>query len=90
MHWRSWVHVGARSELHRPPYRELGAVALGRAQELVPGHVDFRFERIRHQQLAVRDGSTGSAVDVGFAAVDVGFAAVDVGFAALVTRRHPS
>ena len=33
------------------PYRELGAVALGRAQELGASHADFRFERIRHQHL---------------------------------------
>ena len=39
------------------PYRELGAVALGRAQELGASHADFRFERTRHQHLAVRDGS---------------------------------
>ena len=38
------------------PYRELGAVALGRAQELGVSHADFRFERIRHQHLAARDG----------------------------------
>src|SRR4051794_16913829 len=52
------------------PYRELGAVALGRAQELGAGHADFRFERIRHQQLGVRDGVLQTALD----ADDVGFA----------------
>ena len=45
------------------PYRELGAVALGRAQELGAGHADFRFERIRHQHLAVRDGVLQTALD---------------------------
>src|SRR4051812_32318754 len=52
------------------PYRELGAVALGRAQELGATHADFRFERIRHQQLGVRDGVLQTAMD----ADDVGFA----------------
>ena len=52
------------------PYRELGAVALGRAQELGADHADFRFERIRHQQLGVRDGVLQTAMD----ADDVGFA----------------
>ena len=52
------------------PYRELGAVALGRAQQLGATHADFRFERIRHQRLAVRDGVLQTALD----ADDVGFA----------------
>src|SRR3954468_14747900 len=52
------------------PYRELGAVALPRAQELGAVHADFRFERIRTQQLAVRDGVLQTALD----ADDVGFA----------------
>jgi TldD protein len=52
------------------PYRELGAVALGRAQELGADHADFRFERIRHQQLVVRDGVLQTALD----AEDLGFA----------------
>src|SRR4051795_535103 len=52
------------------PYRELGAVALGRAEELGASHADFRFERIRHQQLVVRDGVLQTALD----AEDVGFA----------------
>lgn len=52
------------------PYRELGAVALGRAQELGASHADFRFERIRHQHLGVRDGVLQTAMD----ADDVGFA----------------
>jgi TldD protein len=52
------------------PYRELGAVALGRAQELGATHADFRFERIRHQHLGVRDGVLQTAMD----ADDLGFA----------------
>src|SRR3954463_13977768 len=52
------------------PYRELGAVALARAQELGGSHADFRFERLRHQHLAVRDGVLQTAMD----ADDVGFA----------------
>jgi TldD protein len=52
------------------PYRELGAAALGRAQELGVSHADFRFERIKHQQLVVRDGVLQTAMD----ADDVGFA----------------
>jgi TldD protein len=52
------------------PHRELGAVALGRAGELGVSHADFRFERIRHQALVVRDGILQTALD----ADDVGFA----------------
>ena len=52
------------------PHRRLGAVALARAQELGAGHADFRFERIRNQHLAVRDGVLQTALD----ADDVGFA----------------
>jgi TldD protein len=52
------------------PYRELGAVALARAQELGVSHADFRFERLRHQHLVVRDGVLQTALD----SEDVGFA----------------
>jgi TldD protein len=52
------------------PYRELGAVALGRVQELGASHAEFRFERVKHQHLAVRDGVLQTAID----ADDVGFA----------------
>src|SRR3954452_22835329 len=52
------------------PHRELGAVALERAGELGVSHADFRFERIRHQQLGVRDGVLQTALD----ADDIGFA----------------
>ncbi|HEX5088431.1 MAG TPA: TldD/PmbA family protein [Nocardioides sp.] len=52
------------------PYRELGAVALARAQALGVSHADFRFERLRHQHLVVRDGVLQTALD----SDDVGFA----------------
>lgn len=52
------------------PYRELGAQALGRAQELGVSHADFRFERIRQQHLGVRDGTLQTALDID----DLGFA----------------
>src|SRR3954464_6304705 len=53
-----------------PPAGGRGPVALARAQELGAGHADFRFERIRNQHLAVRDGVLQTALD----ADDVGFA----------------
>ena len=52
------------------PYRELGAAALGRAQELGASHADFRFERVRYQHLGVRDGTLQGASDT----EDLGFA----------------
>jgi TldD protein len=52
------------------PYRSLGDAALARAQALGADHADFRFERIRHQHLGVRDGVLQSAAD----AEDLGFA----------------
>jgi TldD protein len=52
------------------PYRELGAAALARAQELGATHADFRFERIRYQHLGVRDGALQGASDT----EDLGFA----------------
>jgi TldD protein len=52
------------------PYRELGAAALGRAQELGATHADFRFERVRYQHLGVRDGVLQGASDT----EDLGFA----------------
>jgi TldD protein len=51
------------------PYRALGDVALTRARELSAGHADFRFERVRYQDVRVRDGAlqgAGDAEDVGF------------------------
>jgi TldD protein len=52
------------------PFRELGDAALSRARDLGASHADFRFERIRHQDLVVRDGVLQTAhngEDVGFA-----------------------
>jgi TldD protein len=52
------------------PYRALGDTALSRARELGVSHADFRFERVRYQQVRVRDGAlqgAGDAEDVGFA-----------------------
>ena len=48
------------------PYRALGDAALQRAQELGASHADFRFERVRWQDVRVRDGALqGAADDVG-------------------------
>jgi TldD protein len=52
------------------PYRSLGETALARAQELGATHADFRFERVRYQDLAVRDAVLQSASD----REDLGFA----------------
>ena len=52
------------------PHRSLGDVALARAEELGASHADFRFERVRSQYLAARDGVLQTASD----ADDVGFA----------------
>jgi TldD protein len=52
------------------PYRTLGDAALARAQELGAGHADFRFERVRWQDVRVRDGALQGAADD----VDLGFA----------------
>ncbi len=45
------------------PYRQLGDAALARAQELGAAHADFRFERVRYQDLGVRDGVLQGASD---------------------------
>jgi len=45
------------------PYRQLADAALERARELGATHADFRFERIRHQQLDVRDAVLQGASD---------------------------
>lgn len=52
------------------PYRTLAAAALERAQSLGVSHADFRFERVRNQYLAVRDGTLQTAQDT----EDLGFA----------------
>ena len=67
------------------PMRRLADAALTRARELGAEHADFRLERIRSQDLALRDGRVDSARD----GEDVGFAVRVVhdgtwGFAAAV------
>jgi TldD protein len=52
------------------PMRRLADAALTRARELGAEHADFRLERIRSQDLALRDGRVDSARD----GEDVGFA----------------
>ncbi|WP_134765968.1 TldD/PmbA family protein [Nocardioides sp. 1609] len=52
------------------PHRSLGDAALSRARELGVTHADFRFERVRYQDLSVRDGVLQGASD----AEDLGFA----------------
>ncbi|MCA9572451.1 MAG: hypothetical protein KC656_31645, partial [Myxococcales bacterium] len=52
------------------PHRSLGDAALTRARELGAQHADFRFERVRYQELTARDGVLQSASDQ----VDLGFA----------------
>ena len=52
------------------PYRDLGATALQRAQELGATHAEFRFERVRYQRVRVHDGTLQGASeseDLGFA-----------------------
>jgi len=52
------------------PYRRLADVALARAHDFHVSHADFRFERIRHQQLRIRDGhlqGAGESEEIGFA-----------------------
>jgi TldD protein len=52
------------------PMRRLADAALTRARELGVGHADFRLERVRTQDLALRDGrleTTRDGADVGFA-----------------------
>src|SRR6478672_13501378 len=52
------------------PYRALGDAALSRAAELGATHADFRFERVRYQDVRVRDGAVqgvGDVEDLGFA-----------------------
>jgi len=52
------------------PHRVLGDAALQRARELGVSHADFRFERVRWQDVRVRDGALQGAADD----VDTGFA----------------
>ncbi len=52
------------------PYRALADAALQRARDLGASHADFRFERVRWQDVRVRDGALQGAADD----VDLGFA----------------
>ena len=52
------------------PYRRLADVALSRARDFNVTHADFRFERVRYQDLSVRDGHLQGAMDY----EDLGFA----------------
>ena len=52
------------------PYRRMAEAALTRAQDFHVDHADFRFERIRSQDIRVRDGRLQGAADseeMGFA-----------------------
>ena len=51
------------------PYRRLAEAALSRVQDFHVSHADFRFERIRSQDIRVRDGRLQGAAD----SEDVGF-----------------
>ena len=52
------------------PYRRMAEAALARAQDFHVTHADFRFERIRSQDVRVRDGRLQGAAD----SEDLGFA----------------
>ncbi|HET6651949.1 MAG TPA: TldD/PmbA family protein [Nocardioides sp.] len=52
------------------PYRRMAEAALTRAQDFHVSHADFRFERVRYQDVRVRDGRLQGASDT----EDVGFA----------------
>jgi TldD protein len=58
---------GAFTEL---PYRRMAEAALTRAQDFHASHADFRFERLRSQDVRVRDGrlqGASEAEQIGFA-----------------------
>ncbi len=52
------------------PYRRMADAALARAQDFHVSHADFRFERVRSQDVRVRDGRLQGASDY----EDIGFA----------------
>lgn len=52
------------------PYRRLADAALSRARDFNVSHADFRFERVRYQNIRVRDGRLQGASDT----EDIGFA----------------
>ncbi len=52
------------------PFRRLAEAALSRARDFHVSHADFRFERVRYQDIRVRDGhlqGAGDTEDLGFA-----------------------
>ncbi len=52
------------------PYRRLAEAALARAQDFHVSHADFRFERVRGQNISVRDGrlqGSSDTEDLGYA-----------------------
>ena len=51
------------------PYRRMADAALARARDFHVTHADFRFERVRYQDIRVRDGHLQGADDT----VDLGF-----------------
>jgi TldD protein len=52
------------------PYRRMAEAALARARDFAVDHADFRFERVRYQDIRVRDGHLQGADDT----EDLGFA----------------
>jgi TldD protein len=52
------------------PYRRMAEAAMARAHDFHVSHADFRFERIRSQDIRIRDGRLQSASD----SEDLGFA----------------
>ena len=52
------------------PYRKMAEAALARCQDFHVDHADFRFERVRYQDIRVRDGRLQGASD----REDIGFA----------------
>jgi TldD protein len=63
-------HGGIDPSFLALPYQRLAEAALNRARDFGVGHADFRFERVRYQHLAVRDGQLQGAED----SEDLGFA----------------
>src|SRR3954452_23992520 len=49
------------SEFLALPYQQLASAALDRARSLGVEHADFRFERVRYQDIRVRDGQLQGA-----------------------------
>jgi TldD protein len=64
------THRGVDATFTSLPYRRLADAALARARDLKVSHADFRFERVRYQDIRVRDGRLQGADDT----EDLGFA----------------